>query len=267
MFANDIIESGAFLEMPHSSQILYVHLCMHADDDGFVSNPKQIAKMIDATNEDIELLLAKRFILSVESNKSIVVIKHWLINNNIRADRKKDTVYTAEKTLLFVKPNRAYTLDRSKGKSLFDTSVGIPNDNQMTTKRQPSIGKVSKVDKLDKKDKIGGLPNFNYFTKILIKSKYIDEYDLEILEYDRFLSELACCYSKSKILSAIKYFLDQMKFRKAADDKLNYFKVAITNGLNKLTYREQISGKSIIKQLEEQAEKFYEEDQNEKIID
>lgn len=137
MFANDILESGAFLEMPATTQMLYIHLNMHADDDGFISNPKQIMKMVDATIEDLEMLLSRRFLLSFDSG--IVVIKHWLINNNIRNDRRKDTVYTVEKSQLFVKDNKAYTFDSSKGANTMNCI-----DNQVTTKCHPSIGKVSK---------------------------------------------------------------------------------------------------------------------------
>ena len=82
MFAKCITESDAFLDMPLSTQALYFHLGMVADDDGFVSSPKKITRSINASEDDLKLLLAKRFVLGFESG--IVVIKHWKMNNYIR---------------------------------------------------------------------------------------------------------------------------------------------------------------------------------------
>lgn len=109
MFAKTIIDSDAFLDMPLSSQSLYFHLSMRADDEGFINNPRKIQRMIGATEDDLKLLIAKSFIIPFESG--IVVIKHWKIHNYIQSDRYKPTVYTEERSLLSVKDNKAYTLD------------------------------------------------------------------------------------------------------------------------------------------------------------
>jgi hypothetical protein len=101
-----IVESDAFLDMPVSSQALYFHLCMNADDDGFV-NPKKIMRLIGAAADDLNVLLAKRFALKFENG--VVVIKHWLIHNTIRKDRYHETIYTEEKAMLQIKENGAYT--------------------------------------------------------------------------------------------------------------------------------------------------------------
>ena len=103
MFAKTIIDSDAFLEMPLSSQALYFHLSMRADDDGFINNPKKIQRVIGASEDDLKLLVAKSFIIPFESG--IVVIKHWKIHNYIQSDRYKPTVYREEKALLNVKTN------------------------------------------------------------------------------------------------------------------------------------------------------------------
>ena len=139
MFAKTIIDSDAFLDMPLSTQALYFHLSMRADDDGFVNNPKKIARMIGATEDDYKLLIAKSFVLLFESG--VIVIKHWRINNYIRGDRKHDTVYTEEYDLLSIKENGAYTLE--------NTTVQ-PNDSQLVGSRyteyrlgKDSIGKVN----------------------------------------------------------------------------------------------------------------------------
>ncbi len=108
MFAKTIIDSDAFLDMPLTTQALYFHLNMRADDDGFVNNPKKIQRMIGASQDDLTLLVTKKFIIPFESG--IVVIKHWKIHNYIRGDRKKETVYPDEMALLETKGNGAYTL-------------------------------------------------------------------------------------------------------------------------------------------------------------
>lgn len=107
MFSLKIIDSDVFLDMPKSSQALYFHLSMRADDDGFISNPKKIMRMIGSSDDDIKILLAKRFLLSFDTG--IVVIKHWRLHNYIAKDRYTETIYKEEKDKLFVKLNGAYT--------------------------------------------------------------------------------------------------------------------------------------------------------------
>jgi len=109
MFAKTIIDSDAFLDMPLSSQSLYFHLSMRADDDGFINNPKKIQRMIGASEDDLKLLIAKSFLIPFENG--IVVIKHWKIHNYIQKDRYKETVYLEEKEMLDIKDNKAYTLN------------------------------------------------------------------------------------------------------------------------------------------------------------
>lgn len=108
MFAKTIIDSDAFVDMPLSTQALYFHLSMRADDDGFINNPKRIQRMIGCADDDLKVLITKRFIIPFDSG--IVVIKHWKIHNYIRGDRKKDTVYPEEMAMLVEKDNGAYSL-------------------------------------------------------------------------------------------------------------------------------------------------------------
>ena len=107
-----IVDSDAFLEMPLSTQCLYFHLNMRADDDGFVGNPKKIMRMIGASEDDMKILLAKRFLLIFEDN--VVVIKHWWMHNTLAKDRYHTTAYTEDKALLQIKDNKAYTLNEEK---------------------------------------------------------------------------------------------------------------------------------------------------------
>ena len=139
MFSKKIIDSDAFLDMPQSTQLLYFHLSMRADDEGFINNPKKIQRMIGASEDDLKVLIAKRFIIPFESG--IVVIKHWRIHNYIQKDRFKETVYKEERKLLSVKDNGAYTLDTSciqDGYAL-ETQVRLGKDSI----GKDSIGKVN----------------------------------------------------------------------------------------------------------------------------
>lgn len=137
MFARSIVESDAFLDMPLSARCLYFALGMGADDDGFIGNPKSVMRQATATQDDLKLLIAKRFVLSFESG--VIVIKHWRINNYLRNDRYKPTTYVEELKTLALDDKGAYTEKR------LGIPSGIPAVYQMDT--QYSIGKVS-IDSL-----------------------------------------------------------------------------------------------------------------------
>lgn len=146
MFAKTIIDSDAFLDMPLSTQALYFHLSMRADDDGFINNPKKIQRMIGCADDDLKLLVAKSFIIPFDSG--IVVIKHWKIHNYIRNDRYKETVYKEEKQQLLEKENKAYTLSgMSDG-----IPLGIPDGRQEVDQMETQV-RLGK-DSIDK-DSIG----------------------------------------------------------------------------------------------------------------
>ena len=130
MFSQAIIDSDAFLDMPHSTQLLYFHLSMRADDDGFINNPKKIQRMVGCGDDDLKILITKNFIIPFESG--VVVIKHWKIHNYIQADRYKATVYQEEKAMLQVKKNNGYTLldtECIQDVSNVDTQVRLGKDS------------------------------------------------------------------------------------------------------------------------------------------
>lgn len=106
MFAKTIIDSDAFLDLPLTTQALYFHLSMRADDEGFINNPKRIMRMIGASEDELRLLIAKSFIIPFESG--IVVIKHWRIHNYIQKDRFKPTPYTEERSQIVEGKNKEY---------------------------------------------------------------------------------------------------------------------------------------------------------------
>lgn len=107
MFAKQIIDSDAFLDLPLSTQATYFHLSMRADDDGFLNNAKRIMRTIGANQNDYDLLKAKRFILDFEDG--IIVIKHWKMHNYIQKDRYKKTIYQEHLSQLELKENKSYT--------------------------------------------------------------------------------------------------------------------------------------------------------------
>jgi hypothetical protein len=141
MFSKKIIDADAFMEMPLSTQALYFHLSMRADDDGFVGNPKKIMRMIGANEDDYKVLSAKRFILMFPNG--ICVIKHWLIHNYIQKDRYHETQYLDEKKQIEIKENNAYTeLDTKcvQDVSRMDTEVRL-GKVRLELGKNTSVGK------------------------------------------------------------------------------------------------------------------------------
>ena len=111
MFAKTIVLSDAFLDMPLSARCLYFTLGMLADDDGFVNAPRSVMRQCGASDDDMKLLVGKKFVLVFDSG--VIVIKHWRINNYLQKDRYKETKYVEEKSTLSVDGNGIYHKDNS----------------------------------------------------------------------------------------------------------------------------------------------------------
>jgi hypothetical protein len=151
MFSLKIVDTDAFLDMPQTAQLLYYSLAMRADDDGFVSNPKKVMRMIGSQDDDYKLLILKKFIIPFDSG--VCVIKHWLIHNLIRGDRYMETQYVREKSMLVVEDKtRKYSLRDNSGMQDVIPEV-IPNTPE--TLPQGSVVK----DSLDKVSKVKTLPS------------------------------------------------------------------------------------------------------------
>lgn len=110
MISLEIIDSDAFLDMPSSSQNLYFHIVGRADDDGFCDNPKKIIRTCGASNDDLLLLLTKKFLL--ECPNGVVVVKHWWLMNTKRKDRYKPSNYLKDNNL-YLDENNAYTFEKT----------------------------------------------------------------------------------------------------------------------------------------------------------
>ncbi len=136
MFAKSIVQSDRFLDMPHSAQALYFQLGMQADDDGFIGNPKTVMRQCNASVDDLRILVGKKFAYAFQSG--ILVITDWLINNQIRADRHRDTIFQTEKSQLLADENKRYRLRIGHSDDM-QTASG----NQMTTNCPPDGGQLA----------------------------------------------------------------------------------------------------------------------------
>lgn len=129
MFSRDIVESDAFMSLSDGAKVLYFYLCMNADDDGFCNCPRKIMTSCGAKDDDMKLLIAKKFILWFDG-AGISVIKHWRIHNYIRKDRYCETKYRDLMRELYVDDSNIYSLrDAEKG------AGGIPDGNRAVDKR------------------------------------------------------------------------------------------------------------------------------------
>lgn len=132
MFANAIIDNDTFLDMPLSTQALYFHLGMKADDDGFIGSPKKIVRSVNCTEDDLKLLIAKKFVICFDSG--IIVITHWNMHNTIQKDRYNKTIYQDEFSRLSLK-NKTYSL---------------PTVSAMDTECFQDVSKLETQNRLDK---------------------------------------------------------------------------------------------------------------------
>ncbi len=186
MFAKTIVLSDAFLDMPLSARCLYFTLGMLADDDGFINSPKSIIRQCGASEDDMKLLILKKFVLPFDTG--IIVIKHWRINNYLQKDRYNETKYLDEKKTLEIEPNGAYT---------------------RTVYTQVSIGKYS----IDKNIYIEPVP-LNDGTEYLPTEAEISEYTCLYPSVDiiaEFRKIRAWCISnpaKKKTKTGVKRFIN-----------------------------------------------------------
>ncbi len=151
MFSDEITSTDAFLDLPTGSQLLYFHLGMSADDDGFVANPKMIMRVIGSSEDELKVLFAKKFLLAFDNG--VCVVKHWRINNQLRKDRYTETKYTKEKEQLFIRENGSYSFSADNAlpvprghfttESLEFKNVWLPSGRQVVDVGEESIGKVS----------------------------------------------------------------------------------------------------------------------------
>lgn len=182
MFDKTITNDDNFLEMPISSQVLYFHLSMNADDDGFLNNWKSIMRMTGTKEDDLKVLISKQYIIPFESG--VIVIKHWRINNFLRKDRHIDTKYQNELSQLEIKDNQEYSW-LTNGQPRID-KIRI-DKNRIEENRIDNIHCLEELDKIPYKEIIDYLnfkTNSNYKsstnkTKELIRARIREGFTLE----------------------------------------------------------------------------------------
>jgi hypothetical protein len=196
MFAKTIVLSDAFLDMPLSARCLYFTLGMLADDDGFVNNPKSVMRQVGASNDDINILIAKRFIITFDSG--VIVIKHWRIHNYIQKDRYKKSKYIEEKASLMLDDKGAYT-ENNTDVSILDTqdrlgkdSKGIDNKSILSNSAELPDSPKEQNESINSEfeslwilypRKIGKQKAFNYYSKARKKGTTFEEVKQGILNY------------------------------------------------------------------------------------
>lgn len=194
MFSKDVVEADAFIDLPLSAQALYLHLGMAADDEGFVSGPRSIQRMIGASDDDAALLVRKGYVIPFPSG--VVVITHWRQNNYLQKDRAKPTLFTDEKAALMVDNKKIYALV------------------EKSTKPEPCIQNVYKMytqnrieeNSIDKREGIAYIPArareaFGQFKKVWLtpaeheslKATYRNSHKL-IDHVDRYLARSGKIY-------------------------------------------------------------------------
>ena len=249
MFSKDITRSDAFLDLPISSQALYFHLGMEADDRGYVNNPKTVIRSIGATVGDLEQLVNKRFILVREDG--LILIKHWRINNLIKNDRFKETKYVNDLKKLFFDENNSYTETPTNTPCLQIGTQMEPQDRL----GKDSIGEYRLVEDSIVKERKEGKTMINNDKPLFCEScfqKLISKKYLVLEDYadkDRYLELFATLlteYTRKNICISLNYMLFQVcttrwdhasgksipiGIRKdlAIDDKYNYLRASLYN--------------------------------------
>lgn len=157
MFSDKVVETDKFLDMPVSTQNLYFHLCMHADDDGFLGNPKTITRSIGGQQDDLTHLIEKGYVIVFEDGT--VAITDWFVHNYIPKDRYHKTVYQENKKKLELSETKQYRLvtrspivqDTESKQDVYNIDTDCIQDvNKVYTEDKLSKDKLSKDNNIDK---------------------------------------------------------------------------------------------------------------------
>lgn len=138
MFSPGItIDSDKFGDMSKDARLLYFYLMLCADDDGFIANPKTVMRMGGFTEDDLKILVSKKFVIPFKSG--VLVIRHWRIHNSIRSDRYTETLYQEEKAQL-AEINGTYMLiDIEVNRETIPDFTAPDSGNQLATSGIQSV--------------------------------------------------------------------------------------------------------------------------------
>lgn len=131
MFSQQVVETDKFLDLPATTQLLYFHLGMFGDDDGFVASPKKIMRSIGSSLNDLKGLIDSGYIITFDSG--VIVITDWRINNTLRNDRYRESLFFREKSMICEDLTKKYVPINNA-----DT-VGIPNEPQTGYQSAPQL--------------------------------------------------------------------------------------------------------------------------------
>ena len=223
MFAKSITESDAFLDLPFSAQALYFHMAMNADDEGFINSSRRVCAICGATEADLKLLVEKSFLIRFESG--IFVIKHWKINNKIRADRAKKTNYPEEKAMLIEKENGGYSLitddkkevEAHKESELTAEATSEPFDEvdertQEEIERQEQFEYESQAE--PRKDFAETIFDILFTANLPCRAKNVIAFSMG--DFRLGLTELSDLHlSSSDVIQALKNYVEVVKLKRA----------------------------------------------------
>lgn len=226
MFSKAVARSDSFIDMPLSTQALYFQLGLDADDDGFIVGVKAVQKLLGCGDDDLKLLIAKRFLLVFESG--LLLVRHWKVNNYIRGDRHKATIYCDEYEQIYMDKNNTYQYksDLKNSNILNQNSmlnVGVPNDNQMTTQTSTDKTNLGEIN-IDKNNNVSNyVDNFDGVDNFNVPVNIQDFYqNIEMERYEAFLllnkygissesskaKEIVNKYSLHDIKKGVQYSID-----------------------------------------------------------
>lgn len=94
MFSKDVVESDDFYELSKEAQLLYFHLSMYADDDGFLKAKKKVSACLAIGDDAYKELILSGFVL--DFGNGVTCIRHWNISNQLKKDRYKETIFYDE---------------------------------------------------------------------------------------------------------------------------------------------------------------------------
>ena len=210
MFTLKVVDSDVFLEMPLSTQCLYFHLAMRADDDGFVGNPMKILRITNASKDDLKLLIAKRFLLTFpDDTEGVMVIKHWRMHNCISQNRYHETQYIDQKSQLRLRRNNTYSL-----------TEGVPIDDRSLIESQAEEKAISVSERKDSsKGKTEYSLQFKEMWEIYPKKRDKGQ------AYRQYQARIRDGYTAEEILTAVQNYADECR-RTHRDEK--YIKHAKT---------------------------------------
>lgn len=226
MFSLDIVDTDLFLDMPTSTQALYFHLGMRADDDGFVSSPRKITNMVNCSSDDLKLLIAKGFLISFDNG--IIVIKDWKINNYIQGDRYKPTKYIDEKNQLNVEKNKSYSLIQTVNNVDTNCIQDVSNMEAQISIDKDSIDK----DSIDK----GSIDKVSISKDSAVIAELTHHYEScfrklpPLIHIETLLSYLK---ENNMQLELIKYV---MEYSSGKDDPYKYCKKVLDNNVSSMVY-------------------------------